>query len=80
MDKVPMVDGSEIEVIPVGTRVHSRRHKDLFGVVETHEYREAGVLSRMPYKVKWDDPVLARHLLGWWFIYAGPQDLEVVKS
>lgn len=80
MDKVPTIDGVEVELMKVGTRVHSRRHKELFGEVESHEYREPGVLCRMPYKVKWDDPVLARHLRGWWFVYAGPQDLEVVES
>ena len=71
-----LIDGTDIDVLPIGTRVRHRQH-GMLGNVVGHEYHESGKLAALPYKVYWDDNSSAASLLGWLFIYPAHEELEV---
>jgi hypothetical protein len=75
MDDIPR----EITPIPVGTRVFDSRHPELVGAIEGWEMHSHGVLSAIPYKVRWDNEDLARSLRGM-FYYWGAEDNTVPLS
>ena len=67
------VDLSPVDVatlLPVGTRIRSTEHPGLTGVIHRYEWARPGVISSIPYLVRWDDSSLAHRMLGWLFVYA----------
>jgi len=73
-------EGKPIKVLPVGTRIRSKSHPELLGIIRQHEYHESGKLSPIPYCISWDDDPMAYRLLGWMFIYSGVDSIEVVNG
>lgn len=66
------------DVLPERTRVRSREHPELTGVIKHWEYNRPGVLSPVPYCIGWDDSAEACRVLGWFFVYASDDDVEPV--
>jgi hypothetical protein len=64
------------DVLPERTRVRSRQHPELTGVIKHWEYNRPGVLSPVPYCIGWDDSGLAHDLLGLFFVYASDDGVE----
>jgi len=67
---------SEMTLLPVGTRVRSVEHPSLTGRIHQYERTPTGMLSAVPYLIRWDDPEGARRLLGWFFVYATEGSVE----
>jgi len=69
-------DGSEIDVLAVGTRVQDNQHPELKGVIRKLEFHESGKISPIPYNILWDNHELALKLRGIFSIYGGPENVE----
>lgn len=76
---VELVDGTEIELIPVQSRVRHKKN-GLVGTIMSHEYAAPGKLSAIPYKVYWDDDAQAVRLMGWMYLYPCYEFLEVLPE
>ena len=63
-------------LLPEGARVRSIRHPELTGRIKHYEWNAPGVLSPIPYCIGWDDSARACEVLGWLFVYAGPDGVE----
>lgn len=59
------------EPLPIGTRVRLRGSGRV-GTITSYEWRAAGVLSGLPYRVEWDDGKL-------WPAWPDPRELEQVE-
>ena len=80
--KIKMIDsyGDTINVLPVGTRVRHKKHRNLKGKIVAHEYHEGGKISPLPYKVYWDNGDLAARLIGFMSIYPTVGSVEVSST
>ena len=76
MSRVETSSGEIIEVLPVGTTIRHKKYPDLIGKIVRYEYHESGKLSPLPYYVHWEDDYRAGTLLGWFFIYPTPNEIE----
>ena len=61
-------------LLPVGTRVRLKGTCRV-GEIISHEYKESGVLSTLPYRVRWDDIETA----GIWPCWPAPETIEEVS-
>ena len=68
--------GEIIKVLPVGTRIRHKKYPELKGVIYGHEYHESGKISPLPYCVHWEDNSKASDILGWFFVYPDPENIE----
>lgn len=76
-------DGNEerwLHVLPVGTRVRSKKHPELTGYVKRHEYHESGRISPIPYCIGWDDSAATYIKLGMGFVYATDGSIEAIDE
>lgn len=73
-------DNLEFEVLPVGTKVRHKDHPELTGKICSHEYHHVGVFSALPYTVDWDNPALARKLMGMIPIWPLLEKLEEIRE
>lgn len=71
---------SSAELLPVGARIRHRRHPELTGRIKAHEYNRPGVLSPIPYCIEWDSSGRACDMLGWFFVYATDETVEVLAD
>ena len=76
---LPCSDGTDLEVLPIGTRVADSENPALTGTIRRYEYHESGRISPLPYNIQWDDCDLAYRVRGFMFIYAGP-GIEAVQA
>ena len=76
---IETTEGKLIEVYPIETRVRSKDHPELTGVIRQLEFHESGKISPIPYCISWDDNSKAYDLLGWMFIYSDPESIEIIK-
>jgi hypothetical protein len=70
--------GEEIALIPEGTRIRHKRLPHLTGYIKAHEWSGPGTISAIPYLIGWDDSEAAARELGWLFVYAGNESIEVI--
>ncbi len=77
---VTFADGTRGAILPERTRVRSTVHPELTGVIKHWEFNRPGVLSPVPYCIGWDDSPRAAALLGWFFVYAGPDGVVPEQS
>lgn len=73
---VTFSDGTTGDILGEGTRVRSKRHPHLTGYIKAWEYNRPGVLSPVPYLIRWDDSSEAARLLGWFFVYSADDGVE----
>lgn len=66
--------------LEVGTRIQHRRHPELSGRIQALEYQLGGEVSAIPYNIQWDNNDLAYDLLGYFFIYASDESIEVEQE
>ena len=72
--------GEIIKVLPVGTKIRHKKHPELIGMIYGHEYHKCGKISPMPYCVHWDDNSKASDILGWFFVYPEPTEIEPIRE
>ena len=72
--------GEAIDVFPAETRVRSKKHPCLAGVIMHLEYHESGAISPLPYHIQWDNDVLARKLLGAFRMWACNDGVEAIED
>jgi hypothetical protein len=72
--------GKAIDVFPAETRVCSKKHPCLTGVIMHLEYHESGAISTLPYHIQWDNDILARKLLGAFRMWAGDHSIEAIEN
>lgn len=75
VDIFEFLDGQRPLIDP-GTRIRSKQHPELTGLMDRWEYHESGRVSGIPYHVTWDDSGHACDLLGWLFVYASDGGIE----
>jgi hypothetical protein len=67
-------------VLPEGTRIRHKRHPELTGSIGNYEWNAPGVLSALPYLIRWDDSSRAYDVLGGFGIYAPATSVEPVDA
>jgi len=72
--------GLAIDVLPVGTRIRHKRFPDLLRTIARHEFHESGVISPIPYYIRWEDEARARLLLEGFFWYASNEQVEMITD
>lgn len=65
----------EIQALPVGAKIRHAAHEHLTGVVDGHEWKVRGILSAIPYRIRWDNEGEARRLLGIFFFWGTEQSI-----
>lgn len=69
--------GETFALLPEGTRIRSKSHPHLTGVIKHYEWHvETNTISPIPYCIGWDDSDRACAELGWFFVYSGPGGIE----
>lgn len=67
-------------VLAIGMRIRHVRHPELIGEITDYEWQKSGVLSALPYKVRWDDDDRAYRLLGLWQIWPAASMVEPLRD
>ncbi len=78
METYECVDGSTMEVLPVGAIIRHVKKTHLRGYIKRHEFHHSGKLSPIPYSIGWDNPGFAARELGFMFVYACVDRVEEV--
>lgn len=77
MAKKETSTGEFIDVLPVGTKVRHKKHRNLTGIIVRHEYHEGGKISPLPYCVHWDQQE-AYKVLGWFAVYPMRTEIKAI--
>jgi hypothetical protein len=75
-----LADGTTIDLIPRGCRVRHISQHDLTGEIEGYEHCRDGVLSAIPYRIRWDDPSEAHRRLGMFYFYGCGDSVERLNA
>lgn len=75
-------DAIKAQLLPVGTRIRSVKHPELTGYIKDLEWTDPrkGLISPIPYLIGWDDSSRACDVLGWLFVYSGPDSVERIPA
>lgn len=75
-------DAIEAKLLPPGTRIRHVRHPELTGHIRAWEWtdRSKGLISPIPYLIGWDNDGRACDVLGWFFVYSGPESVEPIPA
>jgi hypothetical protein len=69
--------GRGVVVYPEGTRVRSVQFPRLTGIIKKHRRDKQGIISMVPFYIRWDNPQLAGALL---VHFCGWGDANTVRS
>lgn len=73
-------DGTQLYVLPVGTRIRDTKQHGLTGRIKGYEYHESGKISPLPYAIEWDDSSAACDARGWLFVYGCNDTVERIPE
>lgn len=68
----------EFDALPIGTRVRDKRH-GIAGTIDKYEWKAPGILSAIPYSIRWDNPDEAHRLRGMFNFWETGDNIEAVK-